>query len=43
VRIAAIHSPDPAAARTYDARFEQFLHLYRRNRRIYRALNSRVA
>jgi xylulokinase len=43
VRIAATHSPDPAAARTHDAQFEQFLRLYRRNRRTYRALNSRVA
>lgn len=43
VRIAAVHSPDRAAARTYDAAFEQFLRLYRRNRRVYRALNGRGA
>jgi len=39
VPIATTHVPDPDAARVHDAAFEQFLRLYRRNRRIYRALN----
>lgn len=39
VRIAAIHSPDPARVRVYDAQFAEFLALYRRMKPIYRRLN----
>ncbi|MFN8160951.1 MAG: FGGY-family carbohydrate kinase [Solirubrobacterales bacterium] len=39
VEIAATHRPDPAAARVHDRRFEEFRRLYRRNRRLYAAIN----
>jgi xylulokinase len=39
VEIAATHRPDPHAARVYDRQFEHFVRLYKRNRRLYRALN----
>jgi xylulokinase len=39
VEIAATHRPDPHAARVHDRQFEHFVRLYKRNRRLYRAIN----
>lgn len=39
VKVAAVHQPDPANARVYDAQFAEFLALYRRMKPIYRRLN----
>ncbi len=39
VRVAAVHSPDPARVRLYDAQFAEFLALYRRMKPIYRRMN----
>ncbi len=39
VKVAAVHRPDPARARVYDARFAEFLALYRRMKPVYRRLN----
>jgi xylulokinase len=40
IELAATYSPQPEAARVYDDRFDHFIELYRRNRKIYRKLNS---
>lgn len=39
VRTTATYAPDPAAARLYERRFDEFMRLYKRNRRVYRRLN----
>jgi xylulokinase len=40
IELAAAYSPEPEAARVYDERFDRFMELYRRNRRIYRRMNG---
>ncbi|MEO8091492.1 MAG: FGGY-family carbohydrate kinase [bacterium] len=40
VKTATTYAPDPAAAPVHDRQFEHFLRFYKRNRRVYRGLNS---
>lgn len=42
VRIAAVHTPDPARRRLYAILFGEFLQIYRKNRHIHDRLNRRV-
>ncbi|HET8975322.1 MAG TPA: FGGY-family carbohydrate kinase [Solirubrobacterales bacterium] len=40
VPIEATYRPDPAATAVHDDQFDRFLEIYKRNRRVYRALNA---
>jgi xylulokinase len=43
VAVAEVHTPDPTRRRRYDTLFQEFLTIYRQNRRIYARLNRRAA